>query len=332
MKSTFPLKPDKVIIYSEPLTMIVITVTNILNQKRVIDVVKRLRAVEERLWAEGGKISYTNLSRKTLFLVFVLIGGEATMMIYYFSTTIYTADATRFTALSTWFWLFLPITITSLARVWFIVLMDITELFFSAINQILDTTADTLETQSGFPAKKFPMEPIFDEFLGQKLMRLCHLHAEVGKISLDINRIFHLENLLAMLFTILLTVTQMYFIYLSALSQQVPPLFRAADSFIISVYYTLFGLWKVFYVIFVASEVKRRAQLTGSSLHQIAIAVDEVPCYRLTNQLSLQIWQQRLEFPVGGFFLLDMTTIGSCSGAILVYVIILIQFNLAGGS
>lgn len=314
--------------------MIIIVLTNICNQRNIISVIRRFQDVEKSLIAEGGQINYISLSRKLIILVVILIGGEMVMMIYYETTSTYQSEdgISSLKKIFTWLWLFIPITITSLARIWFIALMNVSELYLGVTNEILDTTGVNLESQAEFPARKWTKELIFDDSLGQKLMRLCHFHAELGKISHSINHIFHLENLLAMLFTLLLSVTQMYFIYLAALSQQVPPLFRAADNMILSIYYVLFGLWKVFYVIWSASQVKQQAQLTGSYLHQIAIAVDEVPCYRFINQLSVQIWQQRLEFPVIGFFLLDMSTVGTFSGAILVYVVILIQFNLAGGS
>ncbi|GAB0093045.1 Gustatory receptor [Sergentomyia squamirostris] len=312
--------------------MIIIVLTNTFNQKHVIGSLRRLKVAEEKIIAEGGTLSYRGLFWKIIVLVLILTGGEIIMMVYYMLTTNYMASLSPLGAISSWFWIFYPITLTSLARLWFIALMAIPEMFFDAINSILTTTGDALEALEEFPARKLTKEPIFNEFLGQKLLRMCQLHGEVGKISLAINHVFHVENLLANIFTILLTVTLMYFIYLAALNQQIPPLFRSVDNMTLSVFYVIFGLWKVFYVIFVASEVKRKAQLTGSCLHQIAVAVDEVPCYRLINQLSIQIWQQRLEFPVGGFFLLDMSTIGAFSGAILVYVIILIQFNLAGGT
>uniref|UniRef100_A0A1B0CM59 Gustatory receptor n=1 Tax=Lutzomyia longipalpis TaxID=7200 RepID=A0A1B0CM59_LUTLO len=338
VKETYPSLTFTIyvaIVYCEPLTMIILVVANICNQKDMISIIQQLRSLEEKLILEGGKIHYSSLKWKIPILIFIFVGGEQTMMIYYMITSNFNgkpADVSDIQIITTWFWLFLPITLTTLARMWFVTLMNITELFFVVLNDILSTTVNSLEEQNDFPARKWTKKAIFDENLGHKLIRLCHLHAEIGRISLQINRIFHLENFLSMLFNILLIVTQMFFIYLSALNQQVPPLFRSTDNMGIAIFYVLFCLWKVFYIIWVASQVKRQAQLTGSYLHQIAVAVDEVPCYRLINRLSVQIWQQRLEFPVRGFFVLDMSTIGTYSGAILMYVVILIQFNLAGGS
>uniref|UniRef100_A0A1B0CM60 Gustatory receptor n=1 Tax=Lutzomyia longipalpis TaxID=7200 RepID=A0A1B0CM60_LUTLO len=323
------------IVYSEPLIMIILVVANICNQKHMISVIQHLHNIEEKLILEGRKIHYSLLKWKIPILIFIFVGGELVLMIFYIFLDLQDEDSNSVPVIHvviTWIWLFLPLILTTLTRTWFVTLMNITELFFIVLNDILRATVNSLEEQNDFPARKWTKKAIFDENLGHKLIRLCHLHAEIGRISLQINRIFHLENFLSMLFNILLIVTHMFFIYLSALNQQVPPLFRSTDNMGIAIFYVLFCLWKVFYIIWVASQVKRQAQLTGSYLHQIAVAVDEVPCYRLINRLSVQIWQQRLEFPVRGFFVLDMSTIGTYSGAILMYVVILIQFNLAGGS
>lgn len=111
--------------------------------------------------------------------------------------------------------------------------------------------------------------------------------------------------------------------------QYVPELFRTANNYgsITGIIYTAY---KCVIVIYISWKTKIDSQKTSIQLHKIANVVDENHFYIVCNHLSLKLLNHHLSFTACGFFDLDMETIYAITGAITSYLIILIQFNLAG--
>lgn len=97
-----------------------------------------------------------------------------------------------------------------------------------------------------------------------------------------------------------------------------------------AVFAIVYTAYKSIIVIYFSWKTKLESQKTAVQLHKIANNVDENHCYVVCNHLSLKLLNHQLSFTACGFFDLDMETIYGITGAITSYLIILIQFNLAG--
>lgn len=117
--------------------------------------------------------------------------------------------------------------------------------------------------------------------------------------------------------------------FFKTLFQYIPELFYTASNYgaIVTIIYSAY---KCIIIIYISWKTKIDSQKTSVQLHKIANVVDENHFYIVCNHLSLKLLNHHLNFSACGFFDLDMETIYAIIGAITSYLIILIQFNLAG--
>ena len=91
--------------------------------------------------------------------------------------------------------------------------------------------------------------------------------------------------------------------------QNIPVLFRSAESLLISIIFIVYTASKCVFIIFISWKTKVDAQKTGVQIHKLANAIDEDHCYQVVNHLSLKLLNHSLNFTACGFFDLDMTTL-----------------------
>lgn len=95
--------------------------------------------------------------------------------------------------------------------------------------------------------------------------------------------------------------------------QNIPILFRSAESLLISIIFIVYTASKCVFIIFISWKTKIDAQKTGVQIHKLANAIDEDHCYQVVNHLSLKLLNHSLSFTACGFFDLDMTTLYAVS-------------------
>lgn len=106
--------------------------------------------------------------------------------------------------------------------------------------------------------------------------------------------------------------------------QNIPILFRSAESILISVIFIVYTASKCVFIIFISWKTKLDAQKTGVQIHKLANAIDEDHCYQVVNHLSLKLLNHSLNFTACGFFDLDMTTLYAVS---LIWLGVFFLFN-----
>jgi gustatory receptor len=205
--------------------------------------------------------------------------------------------------------------------------------------------ADAVNESLFFMDKSFSV----GDRLDKKLILICRMHDEICEIAKVINEMFSFHMLLTMAYSFMKITAELYFLYCNAMGQTIPFLFKSAQSFPFTVIYILYTASKTIVVIFLCWKTKTECQKTGVYLHKIANVVDENHFYNVVNHLSLKLLNQQFNFTACGFFDLDMTTLYAVrwmldiaednivefglfqiTGAITSYLIILIQFNIAG--
>lgn len=172
-------------------------------------------------------------------------------------------------------------------------------------------------------------EYIIGEKMDKKLITLCRTHDEICEIGKTVNRMYSFQMLITMAFGFMNITAQFYFLYCGLAAQNVPKLYRSAESVPLSILYITYTAIKCVAIIYISWRTKTDAQKTGIQLHKIANVVDENHFYHIVNHLSLKLLNHQLNFTACGFFDLDMTTVYAITGAITSYLIILIQFNIA---
>ncbi|XP_055373564.1 gustatory receptor for bitter taste 66a [Condylostylus longicornis] len=168
------------------------------------------------------------------------------------------------------------------------------------------------------------------ENLEDKLNNLCRLHDEMCEMGKNINGMWSIQMLLLMAYGFMSITAQFYFLYCSITKQSVPQLFISSENLWLSCIFVIYVAMKCVYVIFLSWQTRIEARRTGVCVHKCALAVDDNNIYEIVNHISLKLMNHAIDFTACGFFNLDMTTLYAVTGAITSYLIILIQFNLAG--
>ncbi|XP_037048955.1 gustatory receptor for bitter taste 66a [Bradysia coprophila] len=182
---------------------------------------------------------------------------------------------------------------------------------------------------TGNPIIRMTNQFQIDDKMDKKLTNLCQLHDEICEIGKTINSMFSFQMLILMANGFMNLTAQFFFVYCGRVDQNIPVLFRSAESLLISIIFIVYTASKCVFIIFISWKTKIDAQKTGVQIHKLANAIDEDHCYQVVNHLSLKLLNHSLNFTACGFFDLDMTTLYAITGAITSYLIILIQFNLA---
>lgn len=154
---------------------------------------------------------------------------------------------------------------------------------------------------------------IVNDTMDKKLIELARLHDELCEVAKLINKIFSFQILITMAYGFMGVTAQLYFLYCGLVGQEIPVLFRSAESITISSIYICYTAAKCVSVILVSWKTKIEAQKTGIFLHKIGNIVDEQHFYHVTNHLSLKLLNNQLSLTACGFFELDMTTIYAVS-------------------
>ncbi|KAL5292862.1 Gr66a family protein [Megaselia abdita] len=166
--------------------------------------------------------------------------------------------------------------------------------------------------------------------LDSKLNTICQLHDELCEIGKSLNELWSLQILALMAYGFLIFTAQLYFFYCSTQNQPIPYLFLSAKNSIITAVFLLYTSWRCVYIIYISWRTSLECKRTGISLHKVGVAADNNDVYEIVNHLSLKLLNHSVDFSACGFFSLDMETLYGVTGGITSYLIILIQFNLAG--
>lgn len=123
-------------------------------------------------------------------------------------------------------------------------------------------------------------QPSYDkQQLNRRLTSLCRLHDEICDIGKGINRLFSFQMLILMAYGFMSLTAKLYFVYCGMTSQNIPILFRSAESLPVSVLFIVYTGAKCVYVIYISWQTKLSAQKTGVMLHKVANVVDDNECY-----------------------------------------------------
>lgn len=376
-----------VIIYMEPLMLAVDTIGFVIHQRLLVRLFAHMQHVDDQLVRQHVHINYGCVRRLTVLLLAVVTVVEASIVTYNF--VLFQEVVLESTW---WFVTCLPLYLSSVAKVWFIILMMNVRMKFEAINGHMQDTvlhyitirdrnepkqsthppdvrhenasrapATPPHNESGFflqheiggkrppafraaklprrnldvftvPQKVHgivqvqPLEPeplVVDQHLpsypfsapadkqqlNRRLTTLCQLHDEICDIGKGINRVFSLQMLILMAYGFMSLTAKLYFVYCGMTNQNIPILFRSAESLPVSVTFIVYTGAKCVYVIYISWQTKLTAQRTGVMLHKVANVVDDNDCYVVVNHLSLKLLNHHLNFTACGFFDLDMTTL-----------------------
>lgn len=116
--------------------------------------------------------------------------------------------------------------------------------------------------------------------LTNKLTQICQLHDEICDVAKSINRMFSIQMLILMAYGFMSLTAKFYFVYCGLSRQNIPILFRSAESLPISIVFIVYTSAKCVYVIYVSWQTKLVAQKTGVKIHKVANVVDADQCYQ----------------------------------------------------
>ncbi|XP_053949215.1 gustatory receptor for bitter taste 66a-like [Anastrepha ludens] len=168
------------------------------------------------------------------------------------------------------------------------------------------------------------------DVLQERFISLCQLHDSTCRIAKLLNELWCYPILLLMAFSFLVFTSQLYFVYCAKMGQSIPLIFRTAKEPVISVVLLIYLSGKCVSLNFFSWKTSQASRHTGICLHRCGVAADTNEVYEIVNHLSLKLLNHTVNFSAFGFFTLDMSTLNAVCGAITSYLIILIQFNMAG--
>lgn len=117
----------------------------------------------------------------------------------------------------------------------------------------------------------------------KKLTKICQLHDEICDIAKSINQMFSFQMLILMAYGFMSLTAKFYFVYCGLSRQNIPILFRSAESLPVSIVFIVYTSAKCVYVIYVSWQTKLVAQKTGVKIHKVANVVDEDQCYQIVR-------------------------------------------------
>lgn len=151
--------------------MVVDIIAGLVNQKSLIKVVKRLEAIDEKLAKDNIEIKYRKIQKITTFIVFFVIGSEVTMVFLNYLLFLNTSEWQ-----SLWFFItIIPITTSTIARIWFLILVFSIRERFQAINDFFIRTKDLIVENK----RKFINTNITEETNEKDSVPLGYLEEEI---------------------------------------------------------------------------------------------------------------------------------------------------------
>lgn len=127
------------IIYMEPIMMCVDIIASIINQKHLIHCLDRMQKVDDKLLKENITIDYVQLKRYSIRLIILITICELTLV---FCNFLQFQDVTAIESLY-WFVTFIPMYLSTLSKIWFIILVYNVKQKFIAINDYFNNTRIT---------------------------------------------------------------------------------------------------------------------------------------------------------------------------------------------
>lgn len=126
------------ILYMEPLMMTVDMLATLVNQRQLVRCIERLEHVDEKLAKENVQIDYRSLKRLSLILIIITICRKLLMILFGF----FVFDL-NFYQLWT---MYVPICVSVLSKVYFVLIVCNIRQKFDAINCYLDDLANSLNS------------------------------------------------------------------------------------------------------------------------------------------------------------------------------------------
>ncbi|XP_067635727.1 gustatory receptor for bitter taste 66a-like [Eurosta solidaginis] len=164
----------------------------------------------------------------------------------------------------------------------------------------------------------------------KSFISLCQLHDSTCQIAKSLNELWSYPLLVLMAYGFVSVTSQLYFVYCGTQSQHIPLIFRSAKEIPMSIIWLFYIFGKCISLLFFSRKTTLASRRTGICLHRCGVAADTNEIYEMVNHLSLKLLNHVVNFSACGIFTLDMGTLYAVCGAITSYLIILIQFNMAG--
>nr|XP_036218230.1 gustatory receptor for bitter taste 66a-like [Bactrocera oleae] len=165
----------------------------------------------------------------------------------------------------------------------------------------------------------------------ERFISLCQLHDSTCRIAKLLNELWSYPILILMAFGFVNVTSQLYFVYCATqIDHTIPLVFRSAKERSISTVFLTYIGGKCVSLMLYSWKTSQAARRAGICLHKCGVAADTNEVYEIVNHLSLKLLNHAINFSACGFFALDMGTLYAVCGAITSYLIILIQFDMAG--
>lgn len=139
------------ILYLEPAMMTLDVLATLINQRHLVRCFKNLERIDEKLSIEGVEINYKPLERVSVVLIVVTICRNILMILFgYFA---FQSNVFRLCNI------YLPICVSVLSKIYFVLIVSNIRMKFDAINLYLDELANSLNVlnQSNLRAKNMHM-------------------------------------------------------------------------------------------------------------------------------------------------------------------------------
>ncbi|XP_025602545.2 putative gustatory receptor 28b isoform X1 [Athalia rosae] len=153
-------------------------------------------------------------------------------------------------------------------------------------------------------------------------------HLELSKMSRKINEAFGIQNLLSIIISFGMTTGLLYTFYISNRPFGMSWLRRLRPSNFSSCLWAAIYASKIVTTNFVCGKVVREVTKTGHIIYELLAmpSLDKVIQVEV-QEFSLQMIQNPVSFDVGGFFVLDISSIHGIIGSVTTYLVILIQMS-----
>lgn len=127
----------------EPAMMAVDIIATIINQKKLIQCIKRMEEIDKKLCAENISINYKQI--KNLSYLLIALAMARTITIIVLCVIFFPGDSNNFGA-------FFSVFVSTLSKIWFVIIIYNIHEKFNAINDYLKNLSETLKKRDGNPA------------------------------------------------------------------------------------------------------------------------------------------------------------------------------------
>lgn len=125
------------ILYMEPIMLVLDMIATLINQRHLIRCIQRLELIDSKLAKENIMINYKPLQRLSIGLIIIIFCRKLLMILFgYF--------VFELNIFQLWF-MYVPIFVSILSKVWFVLIVSNIRKKFEAINRHLDEMGDSLK-------------------------------------------------------------------------------------------------------------------------------------------------------------------------------------------